>query len=47
VSWLTRTTAASGGRCIIASVYAIYNILAADRPDLVRVLARSDWPFAM
>ncbi|KAG6298545.1 hypothetical protein E4U09_000740 [Claviceps aff. purpurea] len=47
VSWLTRSTAAAGGKCIIASSYAIYNALIASRPDLVRVLARSDWPFAL
>ncbi|KAG5924339.1 hypothetical protein E4U61_000895 [Claviceps capensis] len=47
VSWLTRSTAAAGGKCIIASSYAIYNALVASRPDLVRVLARSDWPFAL
>ncbi|KAK1769555.1 taurine hydroxylase-like protein SAT17 [Phialemonium atrogriseum] len=47
VSWLTRSTAASGGKCIIASCYAIYNILAARRPDIIRTLARSDWPFAL
>ncbi|EGX92096.1 TfdA family oxidoreductase [Cordyceps militaris CM01] len=47
ISWLTRSTAASGGKCIIASAHTIYNILAATRPDLIRVLARSDWPFAL
>jgi hypothetical protein len=47
VSWLTRSVAASGGKCIIASAYAVYNVLAADRPDLVRALAGGDWPFAL
>jgi hypothetical protein len=47
VSWLTRNAAASGGKCIIASAYTIFNTLAATRPDLLRVLARSDWPFAL
>ncbi|KAK4164255.1 hypothetical protein QBC43DRAFT_318445 [Cladorrhinum sp. PSN259] len=47
VSWLTRSTAAAGGKCIIASAYTIYNVLAATRPDLIRTLARSDWPFAL
>ncbi|KAB5580836.1 taurine catabolism dioxygenase TauD [Coniochaeta sp. 2T2.1] len=47
VSWLTRSTAAAGGKCIIASCYTVYNVLAASRPDLVRVLARSNWPFAL
>ncbi|KAK5663657.1 hypothetical protein OQA88_4088 [Cercophora sp. LCS_1] len=47
VGWLTRSTAAAGGKCIIASAYTVYNILAANRPDLVRTLARSDWPFAL
>ncbi|KAK4205205.1 hypothetical protein QBC40DRAFT_292040 [Triangularia verruculosa] len=47
VSWQTRSTAASGGKCIIASAHTIYNVLAATRPDVVRTLARSDWPFAL
>lgn len=47
VSWLTRNTAAKGGKCIIASAYTVYNVMAASRPDLVRALARSDWPFAL
>ncbi|KAL1902819.1 hypothetical protein Sste5346_000730 [Sporothrix stenoceras] len=45
VSWLTRNTASSGGRCIISSAHTVYNALAASRPDLVRLLARADWPF--
>ncbi|KAI0482333.1 Clavaminate synthase-like protein [Xylariaceae sp. FL0804] len=47
VGWLTRSTAPTGGRCVLASVYTIYNILAAHRPDLVRTLARADWPVAL
>lgn len=47
VSWLTRSTAASGGKCIIASAYQIYNVLATHRPDIVRTLAKSDWPLAL
>ncbi|KAK3328839.1 hypothetical protein B0H66DRAFT_526239 [Apodospora peruviana] len=47
VSWLTRSTAAAGGKCIIASAYTIYNVLAATRPEVIRTLARSDWPFAL
>ncbi|KAK3935993.1 hypothetical protein QBC46DRAFT_396165 [Diplogelasinospora grovesii] len=47
VSWLTRNTAAAGGKCIIASAYAIYNVLAASRPDMIHTLAEPDWPFAM
>lgn len=46
VAWLTRSTAAAGGKCIVASAYTIYNILAAHRPDIIRTLAKSDWPFA-
>ncbi|KAH6659976.1 hypothetical protein BKA67DRAFT_653179 [Truncatella angustata] len=45
-AWLTRSTAATGGRCIIASTYNIYNVLAAHRPDVIRTLAKADWPFA-
>ncbi|KAF4455444.1 hypothetical protein F53441_2233 [Fusarium austroafricanum] len=47
VSWLTRSTAVSGGKCIIASAYTVYNVLAASRPDMIRTLSRSDWPFAL
>ncbi|KAG6079427.1 hypothetical protein E4U16_001048 [Claviceps sp. LM84 group G4] len=41
VSWLTRSMAAAGGKCIIASSYAIYNALFASRPDLLWGLAWS------
>ncbi|KAK8138443.1 hypothetical protein PG984_001823 [Apiospora sp. TS-2023a] len=47
VGWLTRSTSASGGRCIISSAYHVYNVLAAYRPDMIRTLAKSDWPFAI
>lgn len=47
VSWFTKNTASSGGKCIIASAYTVYNIIAATRPELIRVLARADWPFAL
>ncbi|TEA13953.1 Taurine hydroxylase-like protein SAT17 [Colletotrichum sidae] len=47
VSWLTRSTAAAGGKCIIASAHTVYNVLAATRPDIIRTLTRSDWPFAL
>ncbi|KAI0195969.1 hypothetical protein F4808DRAFT_325365 [Astrocystis sublimbata] len=47
ISWLTRGTSKTGGRCIIAPVYTIYNILAAHRPDVIRTLTKSDWPVAL
>ncbi|KAI1734243.1 hypothetical protein F4680DRAFT_358627 [Xylaria scruposa] len=47
ISWLTRGTSKTGGRCIIAPVYTIYNILAAHRPDVIRTLTKSDWPIAL
>ncbi|RSL47907.1 hypothetical protein CEP54_013157 [Fusarium duplospermum] len=47
ISWFTRSAAAVGGKCIIASAYTIYNVLAESRPDLIDTLARCDWPFAM
>ncbi|KAK1521816.1 TfdA family Taurine catabolism dioxygenase TauD [Colletotrichum paranaense] len=47
ISWLTRNTAAAGGKCIIASAHTVYNVLAATRPDIIRTLSRSDWPFAL
>ncbi|KAI1190656.1 hypothetical protein F5B17DRAFT_49775 [Nemania serpens] len=47
ISWLTRGTSKSGGRCVLAPVYTIYNILAAHRPDVIRTLTKSDWPVAL
>lgn len=47
VAWLTRNAAAEGGRCIISSGATIYNVLAATRPDLVRILAAGNFPFAL
>ncbi|KAJ2988169.1 hypothetical protein NUW58_g4120 [Xylaria curta] len=47
ISWLTRGTSKTGGRCILAPVYTIYNILAAYRPDVIRTLTKSDWPIAL
>ncbi|TGJ85051.1 hypothetical protein E0Z10_g3698 [Xylaria hypoxylon] len=47
ISWLTRGTSKNGGRCILAPVYTIYNILAAHRPDVIRTLTKSDWPIAL
>ncbi|KAI1431144.1 hypothetical protein GGR50DRAFT_681073 [Xylaria sp. CBS 124048] len=46
ISWMTRGTSKTGGRCILAPVYTIYNILAAHRPDIIRTLTKSDWPIA-
>ncbi|KAM0321844.1 hypothetical protein ACHAQA_009849 [Verticillium albo-atrum] len=36
-----------GGKCIIASGHTVYNVLAKSRPDIIRTLVRSDWPFAL
>ncbi|RYP63179.1 hypothetical protein DL771_009410 [Monosporascus sp. 5C6A] len=47
IGWLTRSVAASGGKCIVASVHAIYNILATYRPDIIRTLAEPNWPIAL
>ncbi|KAJ2891453.1 TfdA family Taurine catabolism dioxygenase TauD [Zalerion maritima] len=47
VGWLTRNTAVSGGKCVISSAYQVYNELAAARPDIIRTLAKGDWPFSM
>ncbi|KAG4269225.1 hypothetical protein FPRO04_12100 [Fusarium proliferatum] len=46
VSWLTRSTAASGGRCIIASGYAVYNILNRHHPASIHQLSQPKWVFA-
>ncbi|KAL1901193.1 hypothetical protein Cpir12675_000559 [Ceratocystis pirilliformis] len=46
-SWLTCSTAASGGRCIIASVETIFNAIAANFPEMIGTLMKDDWPFAL
>ncbi|KAL5624412.1 hypothetical protein BROUX41_004472 [Berkeleyomyces rouxiae] len=46
-SWITRSAATSGGRCIIASAHKIYNTMASVSPSMIRTLAKSDWPFAL
>lgn len=46
MTWLTRGAPLEGGKCVLASAGTIYNVLAATRPDLVRVLAAGNWPFA-
>ncbi|KAJ0146213.1 hypothetical protein HZ326_11123 [Fusarium oxysporum f. sp. albedinis] len=46
VSWLTRSTAASGGRCLIASGYAVYNILNRHHPASILQLSQPKWVFA-
>lgn len=43
VSLLCLQAAAEGGESYLASSWLVYNILAKERPDLVRTLA-SDWP---
>ncbi|KAI1341514.1 Clavaminate synthase-like protein [Xylariaceae sp. FL0016] len=47
ITWLTRGSAAAGGRCVLASIHTIYNILATHRPDIIRTLAKPDWPVAL
>ncbi|PSS03640.1 hypothetical protein BD289DRAFT_358794 [Coniella lustricola] len=46
IAWLTRNVAKEGGKCVISSAATIYNVLTATRPDLIRVLAAGNWPFA-
>ncbi|KAI1324203.1 hypothetical protein F5Y16DRAFT_381553 [Xylariaceae sp. FL0255] len=41
----TRSTDVKSGECMVASAYTIYNVLAKTRPDIIRTLARDDWPF--
>ncbi|KAK9414334.1 putative TauD/TfdA-like domain-containing protein [Seiridium unicorne] len=45
-AWLTRNTPVTGGECIVASAYHVYNVLAECRPDVVDTLAKADWPLA-
>jgi hypothetical protein len=47
LAFYTRSTAASGGKCIVSPGYTIYNELASARPDIIATLARPDWPFAL
>lgn len=46
VGWLTRGQASEGGSCVISSCYAIYNLVASTRPDLIVALA-SPFTFAI
>ncbi|KAF3768915.1 Clavaminate synthase-like protein [Cryphonectria parasitica EP155] len=46
IAWLTRNVALDGGKCVISSTATIYNVLAATRPDLLRIVAAGNWPFA-
>ncbi|KAL1842569.1 hypothetical protein VTJ49DRAFT_4852 [Mycothermus thermophilus] len=45
VATLTKSCGASGGTPALASVFTVYNELAATRPDLIHVLAEPNWPF--
>ncbi|OBT46588.1 hypothetical protein VE00_01791 [Pseudogymnoascus sp. WSF 3629] len=46
LAWQTRAAAAEGGKCIVASAYTAYNLLAATCPEVIHTLAKPDWPFA-
>ncbi|KAL3471566.1 hypothetical protein BJX99DRAFT_250348 [Aspergillus californicus] len=41
----TRSLSQNGGRSIISSAWTVYNEIAATRPDVIQVLAESNWPF--
>ncbi|KAI0097587.1 hypothetical protein GGR51DRAFT_467234 [Nemania sp. FL0031] len=45
LAFQTRSADVNSGECVIASAYSIYNVLAKTRPDILRTLARDDWPF--
>ncbi|OBS15252.1 hypothetical protein FPOA_12524 [Fusarium poae] len=45
ISWLTRNTAASGGKCVLASAYTVYNILSKSHQDSLNILAQPIWVF--
>ncbi|KAL5336517.1 hypothetical protein BJX70DRAFT_280719 [Aspergillus crustosus] len=40
-----RSLSEKGGRSILASAWTVYNEIAATRPDIIHVLAASNWPF--
>lgn len=46
LAFQTRSIASRGGNAVISSAYAIYNDLAASRPDIIRILAEPNWPVA-
>ena len=46
LAFQTRSIASRGGNAVVSSAYAIYNELAASRPDVIRVLAEPNWPIA-
>lgn len=45
VATITRECSVRGGMATLASSSAVYNVLAKERPDLIHVLAKPDWPF--
>ena len=47
VAMQTRSCAAQGGEHLVASAWNVYNEIATSRPDLIPVLASSDWGFDM
>lgn len=42
---VTKNCAAKGGHSILASGWAVYNEIAATRPDIIQELAKPNWPF--
>jgi hypothetical protein len=40
-----RSTIKHGTRAVLAYFYAVYNTLAATRPDVIETLAKPDWLF--
>jgi len=46
LAFQTRSTASRGGNAVISPAYAIYNELAATRPDVICTLAEPNWPIA-
>ncbi|KFY24496.1 hypothetical protein V493_05198, partial [Pseudogymnoascus sp. VKM F-4281 (FW-2241)] len=46
LAWQTRAAAAEGGKCILASAYTAYNLLANTCPEVIHTLAKANWPFA-
>ncbi|KAL4965150.1 TauD/TfdA family dioxygenase [Aspergillus stella-maris] len=41
----TKSLSEKGGRSILASAWTVYNEIAATRPDIIHVMAESNWPF--
>jgi len=45
VAYQDRAALKNGSKGVVSSAISVYNILAAERPDVIHTLAKPDWPF--